>query len=96
MSILDELGVHLATQHSHTRWVPLRELIEAIAEELGNMKCTPAQIAHQIRFALLTEVRQEQRIPVLAFVRAHFSGDGQFIDVDEDEERERSGIESEE
>ena len=32
MSILDELGVHLATQHSHTRWVSLRELLDAVGE----------------------------------------------------------------
>lgn len=95
MSILDELGVDLATQHNHTRWVSLRELIEAITEELGNVKLSPAQIAHQIRFVLLTEVREEQRIPVLTFVRSHFSGDGRLVEVDEEEETERSGIESE-
>ena len=58
------------------------------------MRFTPDQVAHQIRFALLTEVRQEQRIPVLQFVQAHFAGDGKLIDVDEDEEAERSGIET--
>ena len=58
------------------------------------MRFTPDQVAHQIRFALLTEVRQEQRIAVLRFVQSHFAADGKLIDVDEDEEAERSGIET--